>query len=92
MPILLKIIFLELTADTKYLFDIFNGSFIVYKLVKCTYTVDELGSMIQIVHRKECLYTTSRKYVLGMSRVKTQPEGALVNVTQTKKSPIPNCC
>ena len=33
MPILLKIIFLELTADTKYLFDIFNASFIVYKLV-----------------------------------------------------------
>ena len=33
MPILLKIIFLELTADTKYLFDIFNASFILYKLV-----------------------------------------------------------
>ena len=52
-----------------------------------SYRVDEFGSMIQIVHRKECLYTTSTKYVLGMSRVKTQPEGALVNVTQPKKSP-----
>ena len=40
--------------------------------------------MIQIVHMKECLYTTSTKYVLGMSRVKTQPEGSLVNVTQPK--------
>ena len=94
MPILLKIIFLELTADTKYLFDIFNASFIVYKLVHIMYIyrVDEFGSMIQIVHRKECLYTTSTKYVLGMSRVKTQPEGALVNVTQPKKIPLTNCC